>query len=183
MLVNDAVEIWVYTEIANEVWVPELDRPVHPDHGRRLADVRLPVASALSERSARERRQEIASPAGAAIRNLSESRQLHPAPRPAHHPDVVRGVAADVRAVADRARRPGAAGGRGAGDAGDVRANPAGVRARRSAAGSVLELPDRAVSGRLGPLDPLPAAGAGRPQRLLAGHVRARPLCHAHRGR
>ena len=46
----------------------------------------------------------------------------------------------------------------------------------RSAACSVLELPERAASGRLGPLDPLPAAGAGRLARLLAGHLRARPL-------
>ena len=36
MLVNDAVEIWVYTEIANEAWVKELTDPYTPIMGGDL---------------------------------------------------------------------------------------------------------------------------------------------------
>jgi peptide/nickel transport system substrate-binding protein len=36
MLVNDAVEIWVYTEISNEAWVPELTDPYSPIMGGDL---------------------------------------------------------------------------------------------------------------------------------------------------
>jgi peptide/nickel transport system substrate-binding protein len=36
MLVNDAVEIWVYTEIPNRVWVPELTDPYSPIMGGAL---------------------------------------------------------------------------------------------------------------------------------------------------
>jgi len=36
MLVNDAVEIWVYTEIPNRVWVPELSDPYSPIMGGDL---------------------------------------------------------------------------------------------------------------------------------------------------
>ena len=36
MLVNDAVEIWVYTEIPNRVWVPELTDPYSPIMGGDL---------------------------------------------------------------------------------------------------------------------------------------------------
>ena len=33
MLVNDAVELWVYTQIDNDVWVPELTEPWSPVMG------------------------------------------------------------------------------------------------------------------------------------------------------
>ena len=100
MLVNDAVEIWVYTQIANEAWVPEL-----ADHTPIMGgDLRTfgPTGSSRCLNFGARRRRSLAA-AGAAS-GTRESRQLHPAPRLAPCPDVVRGLAADVRAVADRAR-------------------------------------------------------------------------------